>query len=157
FQALQNALSSGDGSRLYYYLFDLLYLDGYDLRGAVLLERKRVLEALLARAPGKLRYSAHIQGSGPEFFEQARNLKLEGIISKRADAPYRGGRGTSWLKIKCGEQQELVIGGYTDPEGSRTGFGALLLGVHQPDGSLRYSGKVGTGFDAATLKSLYEK
>jgi bifunctional non-homologous end joining protein LigD len=163
FQALQNALSFGEGASFVYYLFDLPYLDGYDLRKAGLTGRKRLLETLLgggeARVakPGVLRYSTHIEGAGSDFFAEACRMRLEGIISKRADSPYHPGRGHDWVKVKCGMRQEMVIGGYTDPEGSRSGFGALLLGVYEPDGSLRYSGKVGTGFNAASLSSLHKK
>src|SRR3954466_11709542 len=157
FQALQNALSTDHGDRLRYFAFDLMYLNGYDLRGAPLVERKRLLESVLASAPDTLRFSSHIEGSGAAFFKQACDLKLEGMISKRAQSIYRGGRCRDWLKVKCSMRQEMVIGGYTDPEGSRSGFGALLLGVYEPDGSLRYSGKVGTGYNEATLASLRER
>jgi bifunctional non-homologous end joining protein LigD len=157
FQALQNALSTDHASKLHYFAFDLMYLNGYDLRGAPLLERKRVLESLLAGAPSALRFSSHIEGSGAEFFKQACKLKLEGMISKRIESAYLGGRCRDWLKVKCSMRQELVIGGYTDPEGARAGFGALLLGVYEPDGTLRYSGKVGTGFNDATLKSMHKQ
>jgi bifunctional non-homologous end joining protein LigD len=157
FQSLQNALSGEHGAKLHYFAFDLMYADGYDLRGVPLVERKRVLEALLAGAPAALRYSSHIQGSGAEFFKQACKLGLEGMVSKLASSTYRGARCRDWVKVKCSQRQELVIGGYTDPEGSRKGFGALLLGVYESDGSLRYSGKVGTGFNDATLKAMYPR
>lgn len=157
FQALQNALSTDHSERLRYFLFDLPYVNGYDLRGAPLLERKRVLETLLAAAPETLRYSEHIEGSGAEVYRQACKLGMEGIISKRAQSGYHAGRSKDWLKVKCSLRQELVIGGYTDPEGTRSGFGALLLGVHEPDGTLRYSGKVGTGFNETTLNTLYRR
>jgi bifunctional non-homologous end joining protein LigD len=157
FQALQNALTTDHSAKLHYFIFDLLYLDGYDLRGATLLERKRLLEALLAAAPATLRFSAHIEGPGEEFYKQACRLKLEGMISKRGDSTYQSGRCRDWLKVKCTLRQELVVGGYTEPEGSRSGFGALLLGVYEPDGKLRYCGKVGTGFNEATLNSLYKR
>ncbi|HEV7390280.1 MAG TPA: DNA ligase D, partial [Burkholderiales bacterium] len=122
-----------------------------------LTERKRLLEALVAGAPDLLRFSSHIEGAGDEFFKQACRLKLEGMISKRARSSYRGGRCRDWLKVKCSMRQEMVIGGYTDPEGSRNGFGALLLGVYEPDGKLRYSGKVGTGFNEPTLKEMHKR
>ena len=156
FQALQNALSGAGADELHYYVFDLPYLDGYDLRKAKLIDRKRALQTLAGAGTGPVRYSAHVEGAGREYFEQACRLHLEGIVSKRAAATYQRGRGRSWVKVKCGKRQEMVIGGYTDPEGARTGFGALLLGVYD-DGKLRYSGKVGTGFDEATLKSLKAK
>ena len=157
FQALQNALSDEDGSKLQYFAFDLLYVDGYDIRKARLLDRKRLLELIFRSASGILHYSEHFQVPGAEFLAHACKLKLEGAVSKRADSSYLSGRGRSWLKIKCGMRQEMVIGGFTDPEGSRSGFGALLLGVYEPGGRLRYSGKVGTGFNDASLKSLRAK
>jgi bifunctional non-homologous end joining protein LigD len=156
FQALQNFISGTAGGRLAYMIFDLLYLDGRDLTGARLEDRKAALARLLASANDKaavLRYSDHVVGSGAEFLAQACRLGLEGIVSKRRDAPYRGTRGTDWLKIKCLAQQEIVIGGYTEPEGSRVGIGALLGGVYE-DGRLVYIGKIGTGFDTRTLRDL---
>jgi bifunctional non-homologous end joining protein LigD len=156
FQALQNFMSGTAGGRLAYMIFDLLYLDGRDLTGARLEDRKAALARLLASANDKaavLRYSDHVVGSGAEFLAQACRLGLEGIVSKRRDAPYRGTRGTDWLKIKCLGQQEIVIGGYTEPEGSRVGIGALLGGVYE-DGRLVYIGKIGTGFDTRTLRDL---
>jgi bifunctional non-homologous end joining protein LigD len=155
FQALQNALS-GSGADLSYLAFDLLYLDGYDLRGVALIERKRVLAQLLEDAPPALKYSEHFAVPGAAFRENVCKLGLEGMVSKRGDQPYRAGRGPAWQKTKCARRQEMVIGGYTDPEGSRERFGALLLGVHESDGSLSYAGKVGTGFTAASLASVYK-
>jgi len=157
FQALQNALSAANAKDFYYYVFDLPYLDGYDLRKVPLVERKRVLQKLIASKQGPIRLSEHVPGSGAEYFQEACRLKLEGIISKRADSTYQAGRGRSWVKVKCELRQEVVIGGYTDPEGSRTAFGALLLGVYEAKGRLRYCGKVGTGFNDATLKSLKKR
>jgi bifunctional non-homologous end joining protein LigD len=154
FQALQNALSGSTTGSLAYYAFDLLYVDGVDLRGVKLSARKRLLEQLLAEGPATLRYSEHFAADGPAFLESIRALGLEGMVSKRADLPYRAGRGAAWQKIKCLRRQEFVIGGYTDPEGSRAGFGALLLGLHEEAGPLRYAGRVGTGFDDATLASI---
>jgi len=156
FQALQNALSEQSGDRLHYYAFDLPYLNSFDLREVPLVERKRVLEKILAGA-GVFRYSSHVQGSGIAFYQQACKHGLEGIIAKRADSHYVAGRTRTWLKVKCAQRQEMVIGGYSDPEGSRTGFGALLLGVYEPGGGLRYSGKVGTGFNEQILASLKQK
>ncbi|MES2563271.1 MAG: DNA ligase D, partial [Pseudomonadota bacterium] len=157
FQALQNALSGEEQSALLYFAFDLMYVNGYDLRRVALIDRKRVLESVLAAVPDALRFSSHVQGSGERFFEQACKLKLEGMIAKRAQSTYQSARTRDWLKVKCGMRQEMVIGGYTDPAGSRSGFGALLLGVYERDGTLRYSGKVGTGFDDATLKTLHKR
>ncbi|HEY0338932.1 MAG TPA: DNA ligase D, partial [Burkholderiales bacterium] len=157
FQALQNALSTDHSDKLHYFAFDVMYVNGYDLRQVPLIERKRVLETVLTSSPATLRFSSHIEGSGAAFFKQACELKLEGMISKRAQSIYRGARCRDWLKVKCSMRQEMVIGGYTDPEGSRSGFGALLLGVYEPDGKLRYSGKVGTGFNEATLRDLHKR
>ena len=158
FQRLQNVLTMQNSrEQLYYYVFDLPYLNGYDLREAKLLDRKRALEAVLAHAPAGLRYTSHHQGEGAEFFLKACQMKLEGVIAKRADSKYRSGRDRNWVKVKCGMRQEMVIGGFTEPAGSRTGIGALLLGVYESDGSLRYSGKVGTGFDQRTLTDLRKK
>ena len=157
FQALQNALAGENAAKLHYFVFDLLYLNGYDLRRAPLIERKQLLERVLENAPDSIRFSAHVQGRGEAFFREACRHELEGIISKRAQSVYVGGRCRDWLKVKCSLRQELVIGGFTDPQGSRTGFGALLLGVYEKDGTLSYSGKVGTGFNDAMLADLYKK
>jgi bifunctional non-homologous end joining protein LigD len=154
FQALQNALSGMTTATLSYLAFDLLYLNGVDLRGVALAERKRLLHELLSSAPATVKYSEHFAAPGPAFLQNVCALGLEGMVSKRADLPYQAGRGSAWQKIKCARRQEMVIGGFTDPEGSRAGFGALLLGVYEPDGRLTYSGKVGTGFNAASLASL---
>jgi len=153
FQALHDARAAGT---LAYFVFDLLALDGEDLTPLPLDERKARLEKLLARArdkAGVIRYSDHVTGSGAEFFALACKRGLEGIISKRRDQPYRPGRGTAWVKTKCLLRQELVIGGFTDPERSRVGFGALLVGYYDGD-ELRYAGKVGTGYSHATLLEL---
>ncbi|HEY9419970.1 MAG TPA: DNA ligase D [Thermoanaerobaculia bacterium] len=153
FQSLQNALSENRQRDLVYFAFDLLYLDGYDLRKATLLERKEALEALLAGRGGAIRMGEHIQGAGDEFYRHACNFALEGIICKRADAPYHSGRNKDWLKVKCLKRQEFVIVGFTDPEKSRVGFGALLLAVNQGK-DLVFAGKVGTGFNDKTLREL---
>jgi bifunctional non-homologous end joining protein LigD len=159
FQALQRALGEG-GSDLVYYAFDLLFLDGWDLRGAALAERKRALAALLAASPqgkaGAIRYSDHVEGSGDDFYRHACTYALEGIIAKRADLPYRAGRGKDWVKVKCLKRQEFVIVGFTDPERSREGFGALHLAVNE-GGKRVYAGKVGTGFDSRTLLDLRKR
>jgi bifunctional non-homologous end joining protein LigD len=155
FQDLQNAMGAGKQGEIVYFAFDLLHLDGYDLTGAPLQERKALLAELLAGADGSgvLRLSDHVVGSGRQFFERACRTALEGIVSKRRDAPYEPGRGRSWLKVKCLHRQEFVIGGFTEPSGSRSGIGALLLGVHEGS-DLRYVGKVGTGFTARLLQEL---
>ncbi len=151
FQALQQALRGG--APLTYFAFDLLHLDGHDLRPAPLRERKETLRRLLATAGVEVRFSDHVAENGEEFYARACQLGAEGVVSKRAEAPYKSGRGRDWLKIKCSQRQEFVIGGFTDPAGSRAGIGALLVGVYE-DSRLRYAGKVGTGFDAATLREL---
>jgi DNA ligase D-like protein (predicted ligase) len=137
---------------VYFYVFDLLWLDGYDVRELPLLERKRLLRANLD-AHGPIRLTPHRNGDGERFFEHACSHGWEGLIAKRADSPYRSTRSRDWLKFKCEQGQELVIGGFTAPQGSRVEFGALLLGYHDGD-RLRYAGKVGTGFDRELLTEL---
>jgi bifunctional non-homologous end joining protein LigD len=153
FQALQNALSQRDQGELVYFAFDLPYLEGYDLTRARLEDRKAALASLISGAGTAVRYSAHVVGSGQAFFENACRMRLEGIVSKRRDAPYESRRGGSWLKVKCLRRQEVVIGGWTEPSGARTGLGALLVGV-QEGGGLAYVGKVGTGYTEKVLKDL---
>jgi len=158
FQLLQNAFSAKSQAPLAYYAFDLLYLDGTDLRPLPLLERKAKLKALLDRAPKSettLRYSDHTRGNGARFFEEAAKLGLEGVVSKRADAPYRSGRGKDWQKSKSLARQEFVIVGFTEPAGGRSHLGALLLGVRR-DGQVVYAGRVGTGFSERSLKDLHD-
>ncbi len=148
FQALQ------EGADPVLAAFDLLFLDGSDLRSTPLLERKRALLALLGSdGPGAIRYGDHVAGRGERFYEEACRAGLEGIVSKRADAPYTSGRSRSWLKVKCVHRQEFVVAGFTEPSGARAGLGALLLAVHD-DGRLRYAGKVGTGFRAKDLPRM---
>lgn len=157
FRHLQEALSAGHTGGLVYQVFDLLHHDGFDLSGVPQRERKRALAGLLEAAgftgSARVRYTEHLEGNGRAFFERCCELELEGIVSKRPDAPYRPGRNRHWLKVKCTRHEELVVGGYTDPAGSRTDFGALLVGAW--DGAhLRYAGKVGTGFSQRQLASL---
>jgi bifunctional non-homologous end joining protein LigD len=140
FQALQNALSGGD-AKFAFFAFDLMYRDGIDLRAVPLSERKRLLRETVGDGIGAVRVGPEVQGHGGEFFRQACSLSLEGAVCKRADSPYRAGlRTRDWVKVKCTRQQEMVIGGYTEPQGSRTGFGALMLGVYE-DGKLRYAAR----------------
>ncbi|HEY1956371.1 MAG TPA: DNA ligase D [Polyangiaceae bacterium] len=155
FQRLQNSLGEGDAD-LTYFVFDLLELDGRDLRGEPLEKRKARLAPLLPDRNGVVRLNDHVVGGGAKVFESACKLGLEGIVSKRRDAPYRAGRGRDWLKIKCGQRQEFVIVGWTDPKSSREHFGALLLAVKKGR-SLAYVGKVGTGFTAESLASIAPK
>ena len=147
FQALQNVLSSGSsGTVLAYFVFDLVRLEGDRLGPLPLEERKaRLLKLVGRRKTGTVRYSDHVIGHGGEFFTHACRAGLEGIISKRRDQPYHPGRHRDWLKTKCVLRQEFVIGGFTDPEGSRQGIGALLVGYYDDD-RLTFAGKVGTGF-----------
>jgi bifunctional non-homologous end joining protein LigD len=153
FQLLQNR-----GTDVVYFAFDLLAEDGDDLTQLPLEDRKARLEQLIARAGRGLpiRYSDHVIGGGREFFELACQRGLEGIVSKRRDRPYLPGRGTAWVKTKCLQRQELVIGGFTDPEGSRRGIGALLVG-HYVGSQLVYAGKVGTGYTHAMLLELRKR
>ena len=152
FQALQNALATNT-SETVYYVFDLPYLNGHDLRGVGLEQRKALLKRLVPESD-VIRYSEHFKVPGTKFITEVCGLGLEGMISKLRNSTYEGTRVNAWLKIKCGRQQEFVIGGFTDPEGSRHGFGALLLGVYDADGRLRYSGKVGTGFNQSLLTKI---
>jgi bifunctional non-homologous end joining protein LigD len=138
---------------VYFYLFDVLWANGRDVRELPLRERKQVLRRLLSFGT-PIRYTTHRTNNGEAYYGYACASGWEGLVVKRSDAPYRPGRSKDWLKFKCQEGQEFVIGGYTDPKGTRTGFGALLLGYYDPDGKLAYAGKVGTGFDEATLASL---
>jgi bifunctional non-homologous end joining protein LigD len=158
FQALQNVFSEGRVHELVYYVFDVLYLNGIDLRGVPLTERKALLEEIVSAADSQtaIRFSEHFVGNGPQFFQKAAKLGLEGIICKLADRPYVGGRSTDWLKVKANQREEFVIGGFTDP-GVRGGFGALLLGYYNPERELVYAGKVGTGFTDALLESLRKR
>jgi bifunctional non-homologous end joining protein LigD len=155
FSALKQDLSDGDTSKIVYCLFDLVYLHGYSLAGARLEDRKSALRQLLDGVPdATLRFSEHVTGRGDEFYRSACRHSLEGIISKRADAPYQAGRGTPWIKVKCQMRDEFLILGWTDPGGAREGFGSLLLGYYDRAHELRYAGAVGTGFNQSTLRSL---
>lgn len=159
FGALQNHGAVKDGQQLVYFVFDLLYQDGHDLRSLSLEARKRALAALLSHRskapPGPLRYVDHIEGpgAGAAFFARACSEGLEGIVSKRRGQPYVTGRSFDWVKTKCMKRQEFVIGGFTEPKGARGSVGALLVGVYEGD-RLRYAGKVGTGFGHATAADL---
>jgi bifunctional non-homologous end joining protein LigD len=154
FQALQRRADAE--LPLVYFAFDLLHLDGWDLRGVRLDERKQVLRRLLESAPAALRFSDHVRGQGRQFFEKAREAGLEGVVSKRADAPYREGRGGDWRKAKCRLSQEVVIGGWTRPSDGRESIGALHVGFHE-DGQLVYAGKVGSGFSERLLADLVRR
>ena len=142
------------GVRVVYYLFDLLDLAGRDTTVLPQRRRKALLrDALSYRDP--LRYLPHRNRDGERYYAEACSRGWEGLIAKRADAPYRPGeRSRDWLKFKCVNEQEVVVGGYTDPAGTRIGFGALLVGYHDDQGRLRYGGKVGTGYSDAVLRDL---
>lgn len=159
FQALQNVLGSREGSRgpVVFFAFDLPHYRGRDLTELPLAQRKELLRDLLAPLPpdSALRYSDHIQGDGPRVLDRACRYALEGIVSKRRDAPYRQGRHRSWVKTKCLQRQEFVVGGWTEPSGSRAHFGALLLGWYDDEGRLQYAGRVGTGFTDRSLAELH--
>lgn len=157
FQAMQNLTRGGVVDHLAYYAFDLIYLNGVDLSQEPLIERKRLLQQLLSASTAPIFYNDHQRGHAPEVFEHACLHNLEGIVAKRADAVYTPARVKTWLKIKCRHRQEFVVGGYTNPAGSRTGFGALLVGVYDADKKLHYAGRVGTGFDHPTLQMLSAK
>jgi bifunctional non-homologous end joining protein LigD len=142
------------GVKVFFYVFDLLWLDGYDVRRLPLRSRKRLLRDTL-EFHGPLRLTPHRNRDGERLFEEACRKGWEGLIAKRADSPYTSSRSRDWLKFKCDRSQEMVIGGFTPPKGSREELGALLLGYHG-DGGFLYAGKVGTGFTRETLADLAE-
>lgn len=161
FQKLQQAMGRGGRERptaFGFEIFDLIYLDGYSLTQTPLVERKALLEQLLASAKTKdtLRYSDHVAGNGAQFFKQACTHGLEGIVSKLAGAPYESTRNSNWQKIKCLKRQEFVIAGYTPSKKGFPGFGSLALGVYE-DGKLLYTGRVGTGFSIKQRLELQQK
>ena len=157
FSIVQLASDSGNAAALVFFLFDLLHLDGEDLRPRPLIERKQRLSALLANAPSSLHYSNHQLGHGRAFHAKACGMSLEGIVSKRADAAYAPGNRGLWLKVKCLHREELVVIGWTDPEGSRPFIGALLLGYYDPNERLVYAGRVGSGINTAELGRLWRR
>ncbi|MEO7971637.1 MAG: non-homologous end-joining DNA ligase [bacterium] len=157
FQKLQQSMKGGAASFVFQ-IFDLLYLDGYNLTRVPLRERKALLEDLLVGldAKGPLRYSDHVVGDGDRFFKQACAYGIEGIVSKLADSVYESTRTRSWLKVKCTKRQEFVIAGYTPSKKGFPGFGSLVLGVYD-QGNLVYSGRVGTGFSIKQRLELQKK
>lgn len=158
FEALQQAAAgSRSHTPLVYFVFDLLRLDGERLDQLPLEERKARLRSLVgSRQTGRVRYVEHIVGGGETLFEHASRIGLEGIISKRRDVPYRTGRHDSWQKTKVSQHGSFLVGGFTDPEGSRQGIGALLVGAYE-DGRLVYAGRVGTGFSHAFAIELRQR
>ncbi|WP_462402486.1 DNA ligase D [Pseudomonas sp. Marseille-QA0332] len=159
FQALQNAFDTAHDESISYHLFDMPFLGGQDLRQLPLHARRQALRELLEHAEGQtLKFSEDFDVPVEALLESACDLQLEGLIGKRADSPYVGRRSDDWIKLKCKRRQEFVIVGYTEPKGSRSAFGALLLALHDKDGGeLRYAGKVGTGFTATTLQSIHAR
>ena len=154
FGLLQRALEQGDTRDLRLIVFDLLYLEGVDLRQATQLDRRQLLAALLAQAPASaLAFSAHVTGDAQAVLAASARAGLEGILCKRADAPYRSGRHTAWIKLKHVADESFVVVGYTPPRNSRQGFGSLLLAQPQPQG-LRYVGRVGSGFSEDSLDAI---
>lgn len=157
FQLLQNSLSEKRDKDILFYLFDIMFLNGEDLREKSLEKRKEILYKILPQEHSFIKYSDHITQKSNEFFKMACNYELEGIVSKDAKASYISGRNNQWCKSKCSKRQEFIIGGFTEGKGGRSeDLGALLLGVHE-NGKLRYVGKVGTGFDERTLKEIKKK
>jgi bifunctional non-homologous end joining protein LigD len=154
FQPGKRRLPRREGVPVIYYAFDLLYLDGLDLRRVALDERKRLLQEKIV-AGGVIQFSDHYAEKGLDLFEAAKRRGLEGIVAKKRGSAYEEKRSTNWLKIKITQRQECVIGGYTDPEGSREYFGALVLGLYDPRGRLIHVGQAGTGFDQKTLKEIF--
>lgn len=156
FQLLQG-IEIGERPPLYFYAFDLLQLNGADCRGKTMVERKAQLEKILKNAPPILRFSASLGDDAEKLLKQAKKLGLEGLIGKRQDSTYEAGkRSGAWIKLKLHRDQEFVIGGYTDPEGSREHFGALLVGFYEGK-KLKFCGKVGTGFNTRLLASLHSQ
>ncbi|CAN5600185.1 DNA ligase D [soil metagenome] len=155
FQALQNAFDSAHTTRITYYVFDLPHCDGHDLTGVALEQRRAMLAQLMQKnKAANLRFSDVFDAPAGDVVHSACALGLEGVIGKRRGSTYVQRRSPHWIKLKCGQRQEFVIGGYTDPQGSRNGLGSLLLGVHDDTGRLQYAGNVGTGFSEKTLVAL---
>jgi bifunctional non-homologous end joining protein LigD len=159
FQLLQNAFEAKASESILYYLFDVPYLNGMDLRQVPLEQRRAALKAVLeANSSPLLRYSEDFIEAPQHILASACQMKLEGVIGKAAGSLYESKRSNRWIKLKCKQRQEFVIVGFTDPKGSRSAFGALLLGLHDADsGELRYAGKVGTGFNETTLRSIHSE
>ncbi|WP_095136595.1 DNA ligase D [Pseudomonas sp. Irchel s3a10] len=156
FQALQNAFEVGRSASIMYYLFDMPYLNGVDLREVPVEERRAALSTVLGgHEQPLLRFSEAFDETPDALLNSACQMQMEGLIGKRLGSPYVSRRSSDWIKLKCKHRQEFVVVGYTDPKGARSAFGALLLGLHDRDsGELRYAGKVGTGFNETTLKSI---
>ncbi len=156
FGALQNYMKNPDKQNLTYIIFDLLALDGIDLRDQPLIKRKEKLEVLMKDAPSNLHFSRHVMGEGERSYKTACELGMEGIVGKKASSPYSGTRNGDWIKLKCGKRQEFVIGGFTRTDKKTSGVSSLLLGVYDGD-RLIYSGRAGTGFGMSEAKELIKK
>ncbi|MEY9536059.1 DNA ligase D [Sinorhizobium fredii] len=156
FSALQADLSEGRSDRFRFYVFDLLHLDGYDLRSLPLTKRKELLGQMIGENDGIIRFSSHFEEEGKLVLRHACRLSLEGVVSKLRDAPYRTGRNKSWVKSKCSARQEFVVGGYVPSTTSRKAIGSLVLGVYDA-GKLNHVGRVGTGFTAALAEDLFKR
>lgn len=159
FQALQNAFDAGSSGKIAYYLFDLPYLNGMDLRKVPVEQRRAALAAVLeGNEDPLLRFSDAFEETPDALLNSACQMKMEGLIGKRAGSAYVSRRSNDWIKLKCKNRQEFVVVGFSEPKGARSAFGALLLGLHDADsGELRYAGKVGTGFNETTLKSIHQQ
>ncbi|HEX8594695.1 MAG TPA: non-homologous end-joining DNA ligase, partial [Pseudomonas sp.] len=157
FQALQNAFEVGRSGNIVYYLFDLPYLNGMDLREVPVEQRRAALSKVLEASEDEiLRFSEDFGEEPDALLNSACQMKMEGLIGKRVGSSYVSRRSGDWIKLKCKRRQEFVVVGFSEPKGARSKFGALLLGLHDADsGDLRYAGKVGTGFNEATLTTIY--
>jgi bifunctional non-homologous end joining protein LigD len=160
FQRLQNHLrhvENGKGANIAFVAFDVLYAKGEDQRQKPLEERKAILASIVKKGGRRVLYSAHVLGRGKDLFAAASAKGLEGIIAKRRSSTYLEKRTRDWVKIKAQKTQECVIGGYTDPQGARTGFGSLHVGLYDAAGHLNYAGNVGTGFSREVASALLDK
>ena len=157
FNALQNAFDSARTQRIVYFLFDIPFYDGFDVRGAPVTARRALLQSLLAKPPAPIRFSETFDAPPQDILASACELGMEGVIGKRKASGYSSRRSPDWIKLKCSLRQEFVIGGYTDPQGARTGFGGLLVGYYDQAGDLIYAGKVGTGFNEQMLRDLFKR
>jgi bifunctional non-homologous end joining protein LigD len=154
FQHLQNAVGSRVPAQLMYYAFDLIFIDGDDLREAPLSDRRARLQELLTTPPRGIRFSRAFEGSGQDFYEECCRMRLEGMLSKRRDSAYRSGRNRCWLKTKCELREDLIVVGFTREDGRRSGFESLVLGAHDQRGKLVYAGRVKFGFSPTTKDIL---
>jgi len=158
FQLLQNAFDTAKTQQIAYYVFDLPYYNGYDLRSVPLTERRALLQSILKKSnSGLVHYSENFDAPIEDLMTSVCRIGLEGVIGKRRDSMYVSRRKRDWIKLKCTQRQEFVIGGFTDPKGARQGIGSLLLGVHDDEGNLLYAGNVGTGFSEKILAGLRKK